>query len=791
MPKKDALMRRYELLLSQGIAVVLLFALSGRGVAADDLTPSDCMDCHVGDEDVPAVNLKRYTASVHGVAGLNCTDCHSNIGSLPHDDVLAKVSCAECHDDAAETLGRGVHGALAAAQRGEAPVACSACHGVHDIRAIKDPESLVGPRHMAQTCIACHDDDALQSGAASSTNLMQSYLLSVHGHASVNDPSTPVATCSDCHDGHETQPVDALNARVSRANVAKTCTACHADVGEVYFASVHGALAAQGRPDVAVCTDCHGEHNIRSHQDRLSTVSPSQIAETCANCHEDPEILSRHKIDIMSPSTLYRNSIHGRALLEDGNTRAAACQDCHGSHSILGGHDARSTVHREHIAKTCGRCHETERDDYEQSIHAQALSRGVTESAVCTDCHGEHTILGHLDPSSPVYATRLAKEVCGRCHDSMVINRKFGLPPMQVATYNQSYHGLASRLGDTKVANCASCHEAHRILPSHDPASSVHPGNMQKTCGSCHPGATEKFVGGIVHVSATSPQHSVVFWVRRVYIFVILASIGFMIVHNVIIVAAHLREKYAKQKRMPYVQRFPKTVIAQHMLLTITFITLVITGFSLSFPDSFFSAVLRDWLELGEVMRSRVHRIAAVGMTLTMVWHLISLFCTQRGRQELKALALRPRDGWDMFLNLLHHLGFKVKRPRFDRYDYSEKIEYWALMWGTGVMVATGLMMWFPFAISDWLGLSKAWVDVAEVIHYYEAWLAALAIIVWHMFFVVYHPEEYPMSMSWLTGKLPLEAMEERHPAELERLQAAGEVHAPEMPPEVADETKP
>ena len=211
-------------------------------------------------------------------------------------------------------------------------------------------------------------------------------------------------------------------------------------------------------------------------------------------------------------------------------------------------------------------------------------------------------------------------------------------------------------------------------------------------------------------------------------------------------------------------------------MITITFTALVITGFSLSYPDSLFSTTVKNLLGLGEGTRSVVHRIAGVGLALTFLWHFLSILLTKRGRQELKALWIQWQDIKDVFLNVFYHLGLRKKAPSFDRYDYSEKMEYWALIWGTFVMVCTGLMMWFPVLAAKF-GLGKIWVDVSKVIHFYEAWLATLAILIWHFFFVIFHPEEYPMSLSWITGKLSLKTMKHHHPEELKKLIETGEVH--------------
>ena len=770
---------------------LLLFA--GGTAWTEDFENEDCMLCH-GDRDEMSeerpglfVESASYEASIH--ADLLCSDCHEGIDDLPHEDELPAVDCGSCHDEIPEVYQASVHG-LSPHEGATAEAAtCVSCHGIHDMFSAEDPRSTVHHHNLAHTCIQCHEDAALiEKHELPSGETIQSYVYSVHGHSNIEDPGSKAATCSDCHGWHDTQSHESPDSKVSRQNVAETCGQCHEDVLEVYYGGVHGDLAKQGNPDVPVCTDCHGEHRIRSPQDRESTVSKFRISETCARCHEDPEIVKKYDIPIASPSLFYRDSVHGKALLEDRNEEAAACQDCHGHHSILKGQNPESSVNKWNVSKTCGQCHPTIQEEYDGTIHGTALQRGVREAPSCTDCHGEHTIRSHSDPESPVHALRLAKEVCGRCHGSLVLNRKYGLSTGKVETFLESYHGLASRLGDENSANCASCHGVHDILPSSDPQSSIHPNNLQKTCGGCHPGATQSFVSGLIHVSPKDSEHTLLYLVRIIYMVLIVVTIGGMLAHNFIIMFRHVRDKYRHQKAVPHIQRFPKVAIIQHLLLTVTFILLVITGFSLSFPDSLFSRAIGEYFLLGEKHRSLVHRISGVGLALTFLWHIIGLVASKRGRMELRALSPGIKDLKDAVQNVLYHLGLARTRPKFDRYDYSEKMEYWALIWGTLIMIATGLLMWFPAGFSRFLGLEKIWFDIANVIHYYEAWLATLAIVVWHFFFVIFHPEEYPMSLSWLTGKLSVESMEERHPLELERLVEEGKVEAPEKPKEGSEE---
>jgi cytochrome b subunit of formate dehydrogenase len=119
-----------------------------------------------------------------------------------------------------------------------------------------------------------------------------------------------------------------------------------------------------------------------------------------------------------------------------------------------------------------------------------------------------------------------------------------------------------------------------------------------------------------------------------------------------------------------------------------------------------------------------------------------------------------------------YNMGLRPTRPRFHRFSYVEKLEYWAVLWGTFVMAGTGFIMWFQSAVLRRWPLVT--IDLATVIHYYEAWLATLAILVWHFYSVIFRPDVYPMSWVWLSGKLTGRQMAEEHPEELEEILAAG-----------------
>ena len=125
---------------------------------------------------------------------------------------------------------------------------------------------------------------------------------------------------------------------------------------------------------------------------------------------------------------------------------------------------------------------------------------------------------------------------------------------------------------------------------------------------------------------------------------------------------------------------------------------------------------------------------------------------------------------------LKYNLGLSATKPAFDRFCYIEKAEYWAMAWGTILMALTGAILWFDNTSMGYI--TKLGFDIARVIHFYEAVLATLAIIVWHFYFVIFNPEVYPMNLAWLTGRMSEKEMLEEHPLQLAELKAAEAVKA-------------
>jgi cytochrome b subunit of formate dehydrogenase len=173
--------------------------------------------------------------------------------------------------------------------------------------------------------------------------------------------------------------------------------------------------------------------------------------------------------------------------------------------------------------------------------------------------------------------------------------------------------------------------------------------------------------------------------------------------------------------------------------------------------------------------RGTLHRVAAVVLLSAIIYHVVDLILVRRDRALLDSMKPGLGDLRHLQDTLLYNLGFSKNRPVFSGCaTYVEKIEYWAFVWGTCVMAATGFLLWFnSFALRHF----PKWVtDASTALHYYEAILATLSILIWHMYTVVFDPEVYPMDRSWITGM-----------ASPHHIPAAEPSLAPEPPPSVSE----
>ena len=345
-----------------------LLALSSIAVAQDQ-----CLACHGVIEDKPTTQFQHN--DIHFQKGISCAGCHGGDSTtedqeqamnpakgyigVPKGDLISQ-RCATCHSDAEkmkslgsklptnqfEMLHGSVHGKLAI--NGKQQIAqCTTCHGAHGVVSVKDPASPVYPLNVVKTCATCHSDAAF----------MRQY-----------NPSLAV------------------------------------DQLDKYRTSVHGMRNAKGDAKTAECASCHGSHDIRPVKDAKSSVYPTNIPQTCATCHSNPEYMKAYHI----PTDQYdkfASSVHGKALLEKKDLGAPACNSCHGNHGATPPGIAS-------ISKVCGTCHALNADLFSSSPHKKAFDdRKLPE---CETCHSNHAIVAATNELLGV----TTDAVCSKCHSA-------------------------------------------------------------------------------------------------------------------------------------------------------------------------------------------------------------------------------------------------------------------------------------------------------------------------------------------------------------------------------------
>ncbi len=599
--------------IAQRCLLMACVCLSGllRGEVAQE--NPDCLACHGdrslatkrGGKTVPLfVDEKKFAASIH--ASLPCVGCHADLQGkeLPHGSPLAKVDCGSCHAQQQKEHAESLHG-RAIARGDELAPRCPDCHGNHDILAVKNPRSAVAPQRIPWVCGKCHQEGTpvQRQRVIHEDHILTNYSESIHGEALLKKGLTVAATCVSCHTAHtilrHTDPRSSIN----RKNIAATCTKCHSQIEAVHRKIIRGELWEKEANTLPACVDCHQPHKARRvfydqgmadadcmkcHGDpgvraskggrtlfvNLEELRGSRHLKTaCSQCHSEvnasrvrPCETITKKVDCSSchadVGTLYQKSTHGM-LVAKNDPNAPVCNECHGTHGVLGKRDPASATFPTNIPTLCARCHRegkkaavrytgTEHDiieRYQESIHGKGLLKsGLTVTATCTDCHTAHSVLpvssseSSVNPknvpatcgrchhgieemfNASVHVTQIGKTekrlpVCNDCHSAHTILRAdtegFKLTIMIqcgkcheeiTKTYFDTYHGKVSQLGYTKTAKCYDCHGAHDIRAIGDPKSHLSRENVVATCQKCHPGATRRFAGYLTHATHHDPQ---------------------------------------------------------------------------------------------------------------------------------------------------------------------------------------------------------------------------------------------------------------------------------------------
>ena len=549
---------------------------------------------------------------------------------------------------------------------------------------------------------------------------------------------------------------------------------------------------------------------------RAAEAKPNQLsadAQACLGCHAEAQGPDKPAVDAQS----FLSSVHAGV---------ADCTDCHqgykpdGMHSqgmpALSKEDAKkvemlTAARRPGEAKAsdgtvalepatsspraylaCGNCHPDIADQYWGSVHGQSIlepGKSKVAGALCVSCHGSiHAVKplvakdknGHRpqgDPSMRAIAAR-----CEKCHGNEEFAKAAGLNPEVDVTYRDSIHGRQIAIGSSRAPNCSDCHGGHAILAKTDPRSTVAGHNRAVTCSKCHAGATDTFAAVIAHREPQEdPRSKIPHFVHIMFSWLTTLTLLFFGFHVAIDFAWEIRRRLSR-KGHPHVEpalaertvkRFDLHQRIQHWLLLSGCILLGLTGWPLrgagylDKPEALESS--RRFLALfgGAHAAGIWHRFAAVLLILAGLYHIFYLaFLAQKKALPFSMLPM-PKDAIDMRDNILHMLGLRKERPRFERFNYMEKFDYWAVFWGCAMMVGTGFVYWFPVAVSR---VAPHWViEVAQIVHGEEATLALLFLFVVHFYNVHLRPSIFPMNWTWLTGETTLEFMKDEHPLEYEK----------------------
>ncbi len=476
-------MNRVTSLVFAAVLALLLGVPGSAGAQAND----DCLSCHTdkaltkkraGKTVSLFVDQAKFEGTVHGKT--LCIGCHADLKGkdLPHDETLKPATCGGCHAVQQKQHEQSLHGKAIARGDQLAPH-CSNCHGTHEMLAVKDPRSPVLPTRIPYLCGQCHSEGGRvqKQRVIHQSNIITNYTESIHGDALMNKGLTVTATCVSCHTAHSILPHTDAKSSIARANIAATCSTCHAAIEAVHRKVIQGKLWERESHVLPACVDCHEPHKARK-----VFYDQGMADRDCMRCHERKDI---------------KASKDGRSLFVDSLKLAGSkhvkqsCSQCHTGVSPSRMRPCETITQK----VNCAACHAEIGTLYQKSTHGQLEAKQDPNGPSCKQCHGTHDVLGKADPRSTSFPTHVP-DLCARCHRTgkKAALAYTGTETQIVERYAESIHGKGLiESGLVVTATCTSCHTAHSVLPRDSTQSSVNRNNLPRTCGGCHDGIAKKF----------------------------------------------------------------------------------------------------------------------------------------------------------------------------------------------------------------------------------------------------------------------------------------------------------
>jgi predicted CXXCH cytochrome family protein len=540
----------------------------------------------------------------------------------------------------------------------------------------------------------------------------------------------------------------------------------------------------------------------------------SEANQECLNCH-DPEAEGGPAVHMASLA---------------GSPHAEMdCTDCHSSFTAEAPHSEAMLAEK----VDCSGCHSDAAEAFAESVHAPT-KENAADVPTCTSCHakaGDPHALSNPGKLARKDQVSMCSS-CHNDHERMEKHGVDAEAVSSYEASFHGKALLRFNKQDTAI--CSDCHGSHNVLASTMPDSTVHKNNVAKTCGQsgCHPGATTNFANsgfshlhlrvkeepilsgtelffkiltftvllflllGIafdIRVAFFGPKRGQVSPIVATFVTLgfgsLIASIVLAILNNpagfqttiaavgfgAIAAVAHVltKHKHPREKRTSRMyQRFTVSQRIQHAVLALSFTALVVTGMPIRYPKN---DILRGmYLAMGgiEVMRA-AHRVAAVVLIVAWIYHTAELIWRWKKAGftfESWTMWPRMRDVRDLVETFKYHLGIRKDEPRYDRFQFREKFDYFAVYWGMPIMVFSGLILWYPVqwgAVLPELGIPLAYIAHAD-----EAVLAFLTIVTWHFYNTHFNPMHFPMNPVFVTGQLSEEEMAHHHADELARIKA-------------------
>ena len=508
-------------------------------------------------------------------------------------------------------------------------------------------------------------------------------------------------------------------------------------------------------------------------------ANPNQA---CLDCHE----AAKPDEAGVRPAE-FAKSVHG----------GFGCTDCHAAYEVPGPHELptleaadsafvkkltdlkASTAPRAYLA--CGTCHADVTEALAGSVHGKWM-KGDSKVAgpTCARCHGPVHEIAKGERGTTV--SRAISRRCEACHDDPKFAEAAGLKQDVGLTFHDSIHGRLVAVGSLRAPACADCHgsldpqtkrpSGHAIVAKTDPASPVAGTNKTQTCARCHAGATDNFARLISHRPPWESDHKVPHILHVAFSWLAALTLLFFAVHVLLDLYSEIRAKVRARKHgehhdpaeeTTFVQRFDIHQRVQHWFMLSGVILLGMTGWPLrgaGSPEAIESSKKVLALFGGPHGAAIVHRIAAVMIIFAGAYHLGYLVKKAMNKTLPMSMVPLPRDAFEMRDNILYMMGMG-ERPRFAKYSYLEKFDYWAVFWGMIMMVGTGFVLWFPVFFANY---APHWLlTSAQIIHGEEATLALMFLFVVHFYNAHLKPSIFPMSWTWLTGKMSLAHLKHEH----------------------------